>query len=504
MTEVWSDGTSGASAVPHDLDLGAYDPALNGITIRGRRLVQDTRDLQPGDIFIAIGRPGAPALPFVTDAFARGAAAVLVDADAVAGQQMPVDVYRVTALASVLGAMSDDFTGHPSHALSIVGITGTNGKTSTSFFLTAAWAALGVPSATIGTLGAGITGEPRINMGMTTPQVTTVHQYLADFVARGVQRVAMEVSSHALHQERVAGVRFETVVFTNLTRDHLDYHGTMEEYAFQKGRIFDLPGVTTAVVNLDDPFGFEHFAALPSTMRRIGVSSRGHAEAIVRGENVRLTTEGVEFELVIEGSRHSVSSSLIGRFNVDNLLACAGVLWSQGVPVSRIAELLAPVQPVFGRMTRIRPSAALPLVVVDAGHTPDAVRQAVTALRESGHGRIVTVFGATGDRDPGKRPEMARIVEEGSDLIVVTDDDVHFEDGDKILADIRAGFADPSSVVEIRDRAAAIAYAIDAAGPGDVVLLQGKGHEPYQIIGDERVPFSDIETAERLLRERLP
>ena len=503
MTEVWSDGTSGVSAVPHDLDLGAYDPALKGTTIRGRRLVQDTRDLQAGDIFVALGRPGAPALPFVTDAFARGAVAVLVDADAVAGQQMPENVYGLAGLASVLGAMSDDFTGHPSKALSIVGITGTNGKTSTSFFLTAAWQALGVPSATIGTLGAGVTGEARINMGMTTPQVTTLHQYLADFVARGVERVAMEVSSHALHQERVAGVSFDTVVFTNLTRDHLDYHGTMEEYAYQKGRVFDLPGVTTAVVNLDDAFGFEHFAALPSTMRRIGVSSRGHAEAIVRGESVRLTTQGVEFELVIEGSRHSVSSSLIGRFNVDNLLACAGVLWSQGVPVSRIAELLAPVQPVFGRMTRIHPSPALPLVVVDAGHTPDAVRQAVTALRESGHERIVTVFGATGDRDPGKRPEMARIVEEGSDLIVVTDDDVHFEDGDKILADIRAGFADPSSVVEIRDRAAAIAFAIDAAGPDDVVLLQGKGHEPYQIIGDERVPFSDIETAERLLRERL-
>jgi len=503
VTEVWSDGTSGASAVVHDLDLGRYDPALDGITIRGRRLVQDTRDLQKGDIFVALGRPGAPALPFVNDAFARGAAAVLVDAAAVAGQQMPYDVYRLSGLASVLGAMADDFTGHPSQSLTMVGITGTNGKTSTSFFLTAAWAALGIPSATIGTLGAGITGEPRINMGMTTPQVTTVHQYLADFVARGVQRVAMEVSSHALEQERVASVRFDTVVFTNLTRDHLDYHGTMEEYARQKGRIFDLPGVTTAVVNVDDAFGLSHFVALPPAIRPIGVSSRGHSAAVVLGENVQLTTQGVSFDLVIEGSRHPVSSTLIGRFNVDNLLACAGVLWSQGVAPGVIASLLGPLQPVFGRMTRIQPSPLLPLVVVDAGHTPDAVRQAVTALRESGHARIVTVFGATGDRDPGKRPEMARIVEEGSDLIIVTDDDVHFEDGDKILDDIRAGFASPSAVVEIRDRATAIAYAIDHAGPDDVVLLQGKGHEPYQIIGDQRVPFSDIETAERLLRERL-
>ena len=503
MTEVWSDGKSGESAVPHDLDLGAYDPALDGVSIRGRRLVQDTRELEPGDIFVALGRPGAPALPFVEDALARGAAAVLVDASVVESERMPADVYRVADLGSVLGAIADDFTGHPSHRLSMVGITGTNGKTSTSFLLTQSWQAMGVPSATIGTLGAGITGEPRINMGMTTPQVTTLHQYLADFVARGVERVAMEVSSHALEQRRVAGVRFDTVVFTNLTRDHLDYHGTMEEYARQKAKIFGLPGVTTAVVNVDDAFGLEHFQALPGTIRGIGVSSRGHASAIVHGESVRLTTQGIEFDLVIEGSRHPVSSSLIGRFNVDNLLACAAVLWSQGVPPERVASLLGPLQPVLGRMTRIQPSPALPLVVVDAGHTPDAVRQAVTALRESGHARIVTVFGATGDRDPGKRPEMARIVEEGSDLIVVTDDDVHFEDGDRIIDDIRTGFDNPSAVVEIRDRATAIAYAIDAAGPDDVVLLQGKGHEPYQIIGDERVPFSDIDTAERLLRERM-
>jgi len=500
VSSVWSDGTAGASAVAHDLALGAYDPLLADIVIRGRRLVQDTRDLQKGDIFVALGRRGAPALPYVEDAFARGAAAVLVDTDATAGQPMPADVYRITSLASVVGQMAADFTGDPSRSLSIVGITGTNGKTSTSFLLTQAWTALGVPSATIGTLGAGVTGDPRINMGMTTPQVTTLHQYLADFVARGVKSVAMEVSSHALEQNRVAAVEFDIVAFTNLTRDHLDYHGSMEEYAAQKAKIFGLPGVRAAVVNLDDAFGLAHFGT--ADYRWIGVSSHGHPSATVSAQGVRLTTKGVEFHLVIEDSRHPVSSSLIGRFNVDNLLACAGVLYAQGIAPDVIASLLGPLQPVYGRMTRIHPNPALPLVVVDAGHTPDAVQQAVTALRESGHQRIVTVFGATGDRDPGKRPVMARIAEEWSDLVIVTDDDVHFEDGDHILDDIRAGFHDPSRVVEIRDRAAAIAYAIDAAGPDDVVLLQGKGHEPYQIIGDQRVPFSDIDTAERLLAER--
>ena len=500
--EVWSDGKAGASAVAHDLDLGAFDPALAGTVVRGRRLVQDTRELEPGDIFVALGRPGVPALPWVTDALDRGAAAVLVDA--AAEGDFPAGVLRVTALADVLGPLAAEFTGHPSEHLTMVGITGTNGKTSTSILLTQAWQALGVASATIGTLGAGITGEPRINMGMTTPQVTTLHQYLADFVARNVERVVMEVSSHALELGRVAGVRYGTVAFTNFTRDHLDFHGTMENYAAQKAKIFTLPGVHTAIVNLDDDFGIEHFAALRPGIRGVGVSSLGHPEAVVLAQEVRLTTDGIEFDLEIEGERHPVRSDLIGRFNVDNLLVVAAVLWAEGVPPERVAELLGPLQPVVGRMTRLRPDASLPLVVVDAGHTPDAMRQAVTALREHGHARVVTVFGATGSRDPGKRPEMARIIEAGSDLVVVTDDDVHDEDGDAILDDIRAGFLNPAAVIEIRDRATAIAYAIDAAGPDDVVLLQGKGHEPYQIVAHgERVPFSDIETAERLLRERV-
>lgn len=500
--EVWSDGRAGASAVTHDLDLGAFDPALTGVTVRGRRLVQDTRELEPGDIFVALGRPGAPALPWVEDALARGASAVLVDADAVEGTELPAGVYRVGRLGAVLGAIASEFTGHPSRKMTMVGITGTNGKTSTSILLTQAWQAMGVPSATIGTLGAGVTGEPRINMGMTTPQVTTLHQYLADFAARGVERVVMEVSSHALDLGRVDGVSYDTVAFTNLTRDHLDFHGTMENYAAQKAKIFALPGVHTAIVNIDDPFGLEHFTALPASIRGIGASSRGAADATVLADAVRLTTGGLEFDLVIAGQTHRVRSGLIGRFTIDNLLIVAAVLWSQGVEPARVAELLGPLTPVVGRMTRLE-AEGLPLVVVDAGHTPDAMRQAVTALREHGHARIVTVFGATGSRDPGKRPEMARIVEGGSDLVVVTDDDVHDEDGDAIVADLRRGFEHPERVVEIRDRATAIAYAIDAAGPDDVVLLQGKGHEPYQIVANGvRVPFSDIDTAERLLAAR--
>ena len=503
MIEVWYPGQAGEDAPQRTLDLGLWDARHDGVTISARRLVHDSREVREGDVFVAIGTAASPALPYVAPALAQGAVAVLVDAEAAQGVELDERVFAIAHLRDVVGVQADVFVEHPSAAMSMIGITGTNGKTSSAHLLTQAWQRLGMSSATIGTLGAGITSQRRINMGMTTPQVTSVHHFLDDFHRAGVKNVAMEVSSHALEQRRVDGVAFDIVAFTNFTRDHLDYHGSMEEYAAQKAKIFTLPGIHTALLNLDDDAALNHFHhTVPAGVRAIGMTSHGHAEASVRADNVQLTTEGLEFDLVIEGESHHVSSGLIGRFNVDNLLTCATVLWAQGIDPRKIAEVLAPLEPVLGRMTRIRENDELPLVVVDAGHTPDAVRQAVTALRESGHARIVTVFGATGDRDPGKRPEMARIVEAASDLIVVTDDDVHTEDGDQIVAHIRAGFEHPERVVEIRDRATAIAYAIDAANADDVVLLQGKGHEPYQIIGNERVPFSDLDTAIRLLKER--
>ncbi|MBH0110845.1 UDP-N-acetylmuramoyl-L-alanyl-D-glutamate--2,6-diaminopimelate ligase [Salinibacterium sp. NG22] len=503
MIEVWQSGQAGENAPLRSLDLSAWDPTHAGVVLQARRLVQDSREAGADDVFMAIGTSASSALPYIDAALAQGAVAVLVDAQAAEGVDLDERVFAIANLRDVIGTMADAFVQHPSASMAMVGITGTNGKTSTAHLLTQAWQRLGMTSATIGTLGAGITGERRINMGMTTPQVTAVHHFLDDFHRAGVTNVAMEVSSHALEQRRVDGVAFDIVAFTNFTRDHLDYHGSMEEYAAQKAKIFTLPGIQTALLNLDDAAAENHFHhTVPAGVRAIGMTSHGHAEASVCADNVQLTTEGLEFDLVIEGESNHVSSGLIGRFNVDNLLTCATVLWAQGIEPRTIAEVLAPLEPVLGRMTRIRENDQLPLVVVDAGHTPDAVRQAVTALRDSGHTRIVTVFGATGDRDPGKRPVMARIVEDASDVIVVTDDDVHNEDGDQIVDHIRAGFEHPERVVEIRDRATAIAYAIDAANPDDVVLLQGKGHEPYQIVGNERVPFSDIDTAIRLLKER--
>jgi UDP-N-acetylmuramoyl-L-alanyl-D-glutamate--2,6-diaminopimelate ligase len=490
-----------ASRTPRTIDLGAYDPTLAGVRVTGNRLVQDSRAVEPGDVFVAIGSTGASGLAFIDDALARGAAAVLYEAPA------RVDVtgaHGIHGLGGMLGRIADDFTGHPSRDLTLVGVTGTNGKTSIVQLVSQAWHALGMSGASIGTLGAGPYGTPPSNTGLTTPPVTSVHELLAEFRDAGVENVAIEVSSHALEQHRVAGALFDIVVFTNVTRDHLDYHGTMERYAAAKAMIFDLPGTTGVVINVDDEYGARFFAERAGQSGVVGVSSRANPAALVRAHDVVLTPGGIDFTLSVDGSEHPITTSLIGRFNVDNLLACAGVLYAQGIPAEQIAHVLGRLEPVFGRMNRIQPDPSLPLVVVDYAHTPDAISQSLAALAQYGHDRIITVFGCTGDRDRGKRPDMARIVESASDLVVVTDDDVHHENGDRILDDIRAGFENPDAVVELRDRAAAIEYAISHAGAGDVVLIAGKGHEDYQVVGDERVPFSDTRVAERILRARLP
>jgi UDP-N-acetylmuramoyl-L-alanyl-D-glutamate--2,6-diaminopimelate ligase len=458
------------------LDLGAH--GLPGGVIEAPRLTQDSRDVRPGDAFVALTDA------HVQDARQRGA----------------IVIGPAAGLRERLGALADDFYGHPSADLSLVGVTGTNGKTSVVQLVAQAWELLGLPGASIGTIGAGITGHLQ-STGLTTPSVTRVHELLAGFRDAGARDCAIEVSSHALEQGRVDGARFDVVAFTNLTRDHLDYHGTMAAYAAAKLRILDLDGSPTAVVNLDDEYGPVFLERAGSRGR--GVSSRGHADAVITAADVRVDADGLRFILGVDGAAFEVTSPLIGRFNVDNLLIAAGVLLAQGIDLEAVAGVLGRLQPPLGRMNRIRTYPGSPLVVVDYAHTPDALSQSLTALADLPHERIIAVFGATGDRDRGKRPEMARVVEAGADVIVVTDDHVYHEDGDAIVADVLAGFADPSTVTVLRDRAAAIDHAIAVASDRDVVFLAGMGHERTTIVGDEHIPFSDFDTAERVLRERF-
>jgi len=468
-------------------------------------LVQDSRAVARGDAFVAIAGFGAHGLNFVAQAERAGAAVVLFeppmpDEFIGAEQAAGIPVLAVPGLRARLGALADRFHGAPSEAMTVVGVTGTNGKTSTVQLIAQAWTLQGRTAGTIGTLGAGLYGrvEPT---GFTTPLVLQTHALLAGLRQAGADAVAMEVSSHALDQGRVDGVRFAVAVFTNLTRDHLDYHGTMDAYGEAKAKLFAWPALGAAVINLDDAHGRALFEAVRARAeaRAIGVSSRGESDAAVRAEDIRLDLSGIGFMLRVGRETHPVRSPLLGRFYVDNLLAVAGTLHALGEAPASIAALLSRLEPVHGRMNRLGGDGTRPLVVVDYAHTPDALAQALDALRAHASGRVICVFGCGGDRDVGKRPQMAAIAENLADLIFVTDDNPRTEDGDAIVADILAGFAHPDVVRVVRDRGAAIAQAVAEAGSGDLVLIAGKGHEPYQEVQGVRHPFDDTEVARAAL-----
>jgi UDP-N-acetylmuramoyl-L-alanyl-D-glutamate--2,6-diaminopimelate ligase len=450
------------AGVPEDLEIAG--------------LVQDSRAIRAGDAFVAIAGFGAHGLKFVAQAEAAGASAILFEPPlpdefaARVSSDVPmsaVPMIAVPDLRARLGAIADAFHGAPTRAMTTVGVTGTNGKTSTVQLLAQAWTLRGRRAGTIGTLGAGLYGEA-VPTGFTTPLVLQLHALLADLRDQGADAVAMEVSSHALDQGRVDGVHFGVGVFTNLTRDHLDYHGTMDAYGAAKAKLFAWPGLDAAVINLDDAFGGTLHAALPASVRAVGVSSRGHAAAAVRAEDIALDIAGIRFTLCIGETRLAVRSPLLGRFYVDNLLAVAGTLHALGEAPADIADLLSRLHPVNGRMNRLGGEHGQPLVVVDYG----------------------------------KRPQMAAIAEAQADAVIVTDDNPRTEHGDAIVADILAGFSRPDAIVVRRDRAVAIAEAIRIAAGGDIVLIAGKGHEPYQEIDGVQHPFDDTATARAVLELR--
>lgn len=465
-------------------------------------LVLDSRAVRPGNAFVAIAGFGAHGLGFVDQARANGAGAILFDPPAPTELPAPADAIAVPGLRNRMGAMADQFHGRPSRAMTMVGVTGTNGKTSTVQLLAQAWHLLGTRSGSIGTLGVGLYGHV-VPTGFTTPLVLQMHQVLAQLRDDGAQAVAMEVSSHALDQGRVDAVHFDVAVFTNLTRDHLDYHGDMLQYGAAKARLFHREGLKAAVVNLDDNFGSELLRTVDAGVRQIGLSSRGAQQATLRADSLKLDGRGIAFDLVVDGARHPVQSPLLGRFNVDNLLAVAGALFALDHAPAAIADLLSQLQPIAGRMNRLGGERGLPTVVVDYAHTPDALEQALGSLHDHLSGRLVCVFGCGGERDTGKRPQMAAIAEKLADVVIVTDDNPRSEDGDVIVADIVAGLRSPVAATVQRDRAAAIATAIGLAGVGDIVLIAGKGHEPYQEVNGVKHAFDDTEVAGRVLASRM-
>lgn len=475
----------------------SHDPSITG-------LVLDSRAVRPGNAFVAIAGFGAHGLGFVDQARAAGAAAILFEPPAPAELPAPADAIAVPGLRLRMGGMADQFHGHPSRAMRMVGVTGTNGKTSTVQLLAQAWHLLGTCSGSIGTLGVGLYGNV-VPTGFTTPLVLQMHEVLAQLRDQGAQAVAMEVSSHALDQGRVDAVHYDVAVFTNLTRDHLDYHGDMAQYGAAKAKLFHRDGLKAAVVNLDDSFGSELLRTVAPGVRQIGVSSRGAQQATLRADSLRLDGRGIAFDLVVEGARYPVQSPLLGRFNVDNLLGVAGALLALDHAPADIAALLSQLQPIAGRMNRLGGEAGLPTVVIDYAHTPDALEQALDSLHGHLAGRLFCVFGCGGERDTGKRPQMAAIAERLADVVIVTDDNPRGEDGDTIVADILAGFTAPEAVTVQRNRARAIGLAVKQAAAGDIVLVAGKGHEPYQEVRGVKHDFDDTLVAAAALhaRERL-
>ncbi len=482
-----------------DLLAGLADvPGNDDIVVSGLEI--DSRRVRPGNAFVALSGSRAHGITFAPAAVARGASVILAEAPVRAAPEVDTPVVWVDDLRARAGTLAARFFGDPSRDMTLIGVTGTNGKTSCVQMLAQALTLLGHRTATIGTLGHGVYGQ--LEPGeRTTPDALTLQALLAGFRDDGTSHVAMEVSSHALDQRRVDGVRFDLAAFTNLTRDHLDYHGTMQAYGEAKARLFEWPGLRAAVVNVDDAFGRALAERLPETCARLRVSVGG-TQAEVTAAAVRAQGDGLRFELHSPWGSAPVRSPLLGRFNVSNLLLVAACLGALGESFESMVEVLGQLQPVHGRMNRLGGDARQPLLVVDYAHTPDALEQALQNLRAHTDGVLVCVFGCGGERDAGKRPQMGAIAERLADRVIVTDDNPRGEDGDAIVAQILAGMDRPDAVVVQRDRARAIGLALSGAAPGDVVLVAGKGHENYQEAGGERRPFDDLDVARAAMEER--
>lgn len=382
----------------------------------------------------------------------------------------------------------------------MIGVTGTNGKTSVTQWIAQALTLLGRKCAVVGTLGNGFPGAlvPGPN---TTPGAHVLREFLPECVRQGAAACAMEVSSIGLHQNRIAGLRFDIAVFTNLTRDHLEYHGTMEDYAAEKAKLFDWPGLGHAVLNLDDPFGAHLARHLSARVPTIGytLDDATGADRVLRARDLAESGSGITF--TVDGVR--IEAPVIGRFNAANLLAVTGALLAAGLPLPDIATVLGRITAPPGRMQPVGGGPIDPLVIVDYAHSPDALEKVLTTLRGTASargGRLICVFGCGGERDPGKRPLMGAIAETLADQVVVTSDNPRDEEPGSIIAQIVAGMRATPTIEP--DRAAAIHAAIAAAAAEDVILLAGKGHEPYQEIKGARLPFSDLDCAQSALVKR--
>lgn len=496
----------------------------------------DSRQVQPGDLFIAIKGTATDGVAFIPQAIERGAAAVLVEKDQLVGSLVEglidngnsaVPIIGIDNLSEYVSDIAGVFYAEPSAKMCLTAITGTNGKTTCSRLFAELMETLASKragtSAFIGTLGYGMVrnadykaphdsaedtrvhGAPRpskkqgevTDTGLTTPDAVAMQRILAELASKGAENIALEVSSHSLVQRRVAGLRINTAVFTNLSRDHLDYHGDLNAYAAAKSRLFAMQGLQHAVINFDDSVGRVILANLNKSIQAYSFSL-DNSDADIYCSTIGLSPEGLRASVVTPWGQGQISSPLLGKFNLANLLAVIGAAGAQGYALADILREIPALRAVPGRMELVDASAQ-PAVVVDYAHTPDALEKALQALRVHCQGNLWVVFGCGGDRDTGKRAEMGEIARRYADKLVVTSDNPRTESPQQIIDHILQGTG--RDVIVESDRRAAIRQAIFAADKNDVVLIAGKGHEDYQILGAQRLPFSDQTEARLALRE---
>ena len=465
------------------------------VVIEGLSL--DSRAVRPGQAFVAVGGEQTHGMNYAIEAESRGATVVIHDG-LTDLPTLNIPTVEVPRLGERLSALAARYFHAPSEHLTIAGVTGTNGKTSVAHFIAQAWHRDTGDAGIIGTIGYGPLDSLK-PAAMTTPDPISLQAMLADCLDQDIEKVAMEVSSHALAQGRCDDVAFDAAVFTNLSRDHLDYHGSMEAYEEAKRRLFTDCKPRFAVINHDDAAGKALSRHVAQSAQVLSYGTNGSTE--LRASIMNMDSSGITLTIASPWGGGKLHTGLLGAFNVSNLLAAAGTLALLGMPWNRVMHQIEIMHPVPGRMHCLGGESAQPVVVVDYAHTPDALEQALLALRAHLHGRLICVFGCGGDRDTGKRPMMARVAESLADRIILTSDNPRSELPEKIIQEMMTGLDDPSRVEVVMDRDEAIRQGIRESHSGDIVLIAGKGHETWQEAGGRRIPFSDEDSVRSALED---
>ncbi len=486
-------------------------------TIQPNHLVLDSRAVQPGDVFVALKGSQRDGREFIDSAIANGASLVFAESDSIQGSPIKdalikgdlikeewrgdVAVLFLPHLTQKLSHMAAQFYGCPANSLHGFAVTGTNGKTTCSHLYANLRQRLGDRVGVVGTLGYGVYGEPLNETGYTTPDAIYLQKILSELNDHSVDFLSVEASSHSLDQGRLNAVPISSALYTNLSRDHLDYHGDMESYAQSKWQLFDRGELKIAVINWDDDYGRQWLSRLSSQVSTYSYSIE-NAQADVFASEIRYHDQGVNARLTTPWGNTEIQSPLMGAFNLSNLLGVLTVLLAEGVALEKLAPELAAIKPIAGRMQSLPKKAGQPHVVIDFAHTPDGLQHALTALRQHCQGQLWCIFGCGGDRDTGKRPQMAAVSESIADSIVVTNDNPRSEQPEDIAEQIMQGFKKPENVKVLLDRGQAIEWAINQAGENDCLLVAGKGHESYQLIGNQRLDHCDYQICSKVLAQR--